>query len=299
MASNGTPQSLLYQMRGRSTNDYGRNRSAEQYNTNSGNPNMPMFNYNQGSGYGDLYNQYFYGANNTPSGGQRSELGRYLPPMLNHFSTDPIARDQGGYSFNVPNSFGPYIGAYGSGQPAMTQYGVMGSGFMPQPGMFQGYNGMGGGNGMGGNPYITGGNGQPVAGRMPPQGGQYPQQGGQDPTRQKYMNDQPAMDNFRNVFGGQNTGYLNQMLGSMFGGNGRVPVDRGGPSFQGINPAKPGLPQTVGNMPPMDTQPVSDGFMPIKPGGAVTGNFNPTSGSVANPTNPYQNYNLPPMFRYF
>ena len=43
-------------------------------------------------------------------------------------------------------------------------------------------------------------------------------------------------------------------------------------------------------------------FARSKPGMPVANNFNPTNGTQAppvDPTNPYQNYNLPPTFRYY
>ena len=124
MASNGTPQALMYGFRQASNNAY-RDRSAEQQNSTSGNPNMPMF--NNGYNPNDLYNQYFYGSQNTPTGGQRSELNRYVPPMMNGGGM-PGWQQSGPYSYNVPNSFGPYLGAYGSGQPAGIQAGYMAGG---------------------------------------------------------------------------------------------------------------------------------------------------------------------------
>jgi hypothetical protein len=46
------------------------------------------------------------------NGGQRPELGRYRPPMM---GPNGGWQDQGGYSYNLPNSFGPYYGAPMSG----------------------------------------------------------------------------------------------------------------------------------------------------------------------------------------
>ena len=41
------------------------------------------------------------------NGGQRPELSRYVAPQLDEFG-NPVARDRGGYSYNLPNSAGPY-----------------------------------------------------------------------------------------------------------------------------------------------------------------------------------------------
>ena len=97
-----------------------------------------------------------------------------------------------------------------------------------------------------------------------------------------------------------------------------------GPTQQSIGGAvKPGSPTTVNNpgrFNPLGSQynPLGSQFSPeavqasqqllqqifarSKPGMPVANNFNPTNGTQAppvDPTNPYQNYNLPPTFRYY
>lgn len=59
------------------------------------------------------YNPYIMPMFNS-MGGQNPELGRYRPPMMGKGGG---WQDQGGYSYNLPNSFGPYYGAPMSGFP--------------------------------------------------------------------------------------------------------------------------------------------------------------------------------------
>lgn len=95
MNSTGTPQSMLYQMRGQSTapsdGNGTRNRKVEQQHSyNSGNPMN--------------YMQYL--------NGQDPSLGRYTPPTLSSQSpTSPQwNNNQGGYAYNLPTSFGGFGG---------------------------------------------------------------------------------------------------------------------------------------------------------------------------------------------
>lgn len=247
MASNGTPQSTMYQMRGSTTSNYGRDRSAEQYHaTNNGNPNMP-YNYSPN----DMYNQYFYGASNTPTGGQRSELSRYSPPMLNHF-TSQWQQGPGAYSYNLPNNFGPYLGGYGSGNNAMSQYANMGSGMMPN---FQGgpYGYPGGYGGVGSSqqqmqaylPQIS----QQMQGNLPTNN-PYPALGGTFGQHRAPMNVQPPM-----------MPYLPQMSNAM-------------PNITPVSQTNKGQAATAGFIPQMDTGPTSN---PVPQGGfAQNYGFNPT-----------------------
>ena len=280
-------------------------RSKDQKYTYSGNPNMP-------------YN-YSYDQN---MGGQNPSLGRYRPPMMD---ANGGWQDSGGYAYNLPTNSGPYRGSFGQGfGPPMPQFNGFGSGSVGN--MYDQY---GRGN------YIRGGNGQPVAGRMPPQGGQSPPQndpspeeiintimpvsGFYSPSAQQYAN-QPA----QGYAGAPIRGSLNQsnQMGPY------VPNLQGfpgfGPTQQGIGGAvKPGSPTTVNNpgrFNPLGSQynPLGSQFSPeavqasqqllqqifarSKPGMPVANNFNPTNGTQAppvDPTNPYQNYNLPPTFRYY
>lgn len=108
MAANFVPQGMLYsQGYGNMANTY-RDRSAEQANS-----------------YGPQYNYQM-----DPF--QSSNLGRYVPPTL----TNPMAgadkwADTGGYSYNVPNSFGS---AYGN---SYNMFGPVG-GFPTRPMQFSG-----------------------------------------------------------------------------------------------------------------------------------------------------------------
>lgn len=95
MNSTGTPQSMLYQMRGQSTapsdGNGTRNRKVEQQHSyNSGNPMN--------------YMQFL--------NGQDPSLGRYTPPTLSSRSpTSPQwNNNQGGYAYNLPTSFGGFGG---------------------------------------------------------------------------------------------------------------------------------------------------------------------------------------------
>ena len=107
MNSSGTPQSMLYQMRGQHTapsdGNGSRNRSAEQqYSSNSGNPMN--------------YMQFL--------NGQDPSLGRYTPPTLSTQSpTSPQwNNNQGGYGYNLPTAFGGFGGfSQYSQQPQQSQ----------------------------------------------------------------------------------------------------------------------------------------------------------------------------------
>lgn len=96
MAANGIPQSMLYNTGyGQLTNQH-RDRSGEQAATRGA--QTPM-NY--------AIPQFNYGFDPT----QASNLGRYVPPMMG--SNGQGWQNSGGYSYNVPNSFGNYMGNYG------------------------------------------------------------------------------------------------------------------------------------------------------------------------------------------
>lgn len=106
MASNatGTPQSALYNIRQGVSPD-NRDRSAEQRNTNSGNPMAPLFNTSP-SQYSTFY------------AGQDPNLGRYTPPTINNPSNVSGApqwnNNPGGYAYNLPNAYGGYQGTANS-----------------------------------------------------------------------------------------------------------------------------------------------------------------------------------------
>lgn len=95
MAANGTPQSELYNTGyGALPNQY-RDRSAEQSSTNSGNPMNYVPNF-----FDPMY------------GTQQPGLGRYTPPEIG--SNGQSINGQGGYAYNLPTSYGPYGGSWGS-----------------------------------------------------------------------------------------------------------------------------------------------------------------------------------------
>jgi len=170
MANNtGTPQSMLYQMRGQSTapsdGNGSRNRSVEQQHSyNSGNPMN--------------YTQFL--------NGQDPSLGRYTPPTLQ--GTSPTNQrwnnNQGGYAYNLPTAFGGFSGFSQYSQPPQGGWGS-GSGFGggPTQGQSQmGYNmaaALSSGSGFGGavpqsKPMQMQGQPKPMPmmpPTMPPQGG--------------------------------------------------------------------------------------------------------------------------------
>lgn len=98
MASNGTNQGQLYDMRGGSSDgNQMRNRSMEQYYGGSGSPYMPMFNTSP------------YAPGGQPSyyqGGQQQGYSRYQPPMMTGFNNMQWQGQGNPYSYNTPNSFG-------------------------------------------------------------------------------------------------------------------------------------------------------------------------------------------------
>ncbi len=115
MAANNIPQSMLYNTGyGQLTNQH-RDRSGEQAATRGA--QTPM-NY--------AIPQFNYGFDPT----QASNLGRYIPPMMG--SGGQGWQGQGGYSYNVPNSFGNFMGNYG-GHP-MQGSNINGPGQVPQTG---------------------------------------------------------------------------------------------------------------------------------------------------------------------
>lgn len=78
----------------------------------SGNPGG-AYNTRRGPQYGARRG----GPYNTFSG-QQPFVGRYRPPTLTDEGGDPTSwNDYGGYSYNLPNNFGPYPGYGGAGQP--------------------------------------------------------------------------------------------------------------------------------------------------------------------------------------
>lgn len=95
MAAAGTPQSSIYNSGyGLLTNQY-RDRSSEQSHGNTS--MMPQFNY-------------------APDPTQSSNFGRYTPPTLKDpFGGASTWNNQGGYSYNLPNSFGNFQGNQGFG----------------------------------------------------------------------------------------------------------------------------------------------------------------------------------------
>jgi hypothetical protein len=155
----------------------------EQYNSGSGNPNLPMFN----SGY----------PSQTGAGGQAYGYSRYQPPMMTGFNNQQWAGAGNPYSYNTPNSYGSNYGGgnfytpyqssqYGGGAPNQNPLPLFGRGSFPsfqgqQPGGQPGMGNSGGGNQLGpygqgygrGNPYAQMGGQMP----MPPSyGGGYDQQ---------------------------------------------------------------------------------------------------------------------------
>jgi len=82
-------------------------RSADQNQTQSGNPMQ-------------IYNQ---SPNSVNRGYQNQGLGRYHPPMMDNSGG---WQDSGGYTYNLPNNYGPFYGAPFSGNegyyPTMPNY---------------------------------------------------------------------------------------------------------------------------------------------------------------------------------
>lgn len=116
MNSSGTPQSMLYQMRGQHTapsdGNGSRNRSQEQQHSyNSGNPMN--------------YMQFL--------NGQDPSLGRYTPPTLSSQSpTSPQwNNNQGGYAYNLPTAFGGFGGFSQFSQNPGMQSAASGGAFAP------------------------------------------------------------------------------------------------------------------------------------------------------------------------
>lgn len=96
MTAVNVPQGMLYNTGyGQQSNAY-RDRSGEQAATQGAQQMIPQFN---------------YGMDPT----QSSNLGRYVPPMMG--SGGQGWQGQGGYSYNVPNSFGNFMGNYGGPGP--------------------------------------------------------------------------------------------------------------------------------------------------------------------------------------
>lgn len=118
----GTQQSMLYSMRGATSDN--RDRSAEQKYSNSGNPMLPMFNTSAQAQYGNFY------------GGQAPNLGRYVPPTLSNAgsSNSPLWNtNPGGYAYNLPNAYGGYQGVAQFGNQSWLQNYLAGGGpQMPQ-----------------------------------------------------------------------------------------------------------------------------------------------------------------------
>jgi len=194
-------------------------------------------------------------------GGQNPSLGRYRPPMMD---ANGGWQDSGGYAYNLPTNSGPYRGSFGQGfGPPMPQFNGFGSGSVGN--MYDQY---GRGN------YIRGGNGQPVAGMMDQRGPQYGQ-----PTPMR---------------GGAMGPQMQQLQGGMQKGAPPMLANMGqyNPLGSQMNPEAVQASQQL----------LQQIFARSKPGMPVANNFNPTNGTQAppvDPTNPYQNYNLPPTFRYY
>lgn len=199
MASNGTPQSELYGTGyGNLSNTY-RDRSAEQNFTNSGNPMSYIPNY-----FDPMY------------GTQQPGLSRYSPPMLSNpwSGANNWMGGMGGYAYNLPTSFGPYGGSWGSpysqqgpqSQQGIQQAGQMGygngypGGGYPQQQM--NYNGF---------PPTTYNNGYPQGGF--PQG----QMSGGAPI--------PQMPGAGVMTPGQNSNQFNRLGGALSGGYGMPQVN--------------------------------------------------------------------------
>ena len=217
------------------------------------------------SGNPNMPYNYSYDQN---MGGQNPSLGRYRPPMMD---ANGGWQDSGGYAYNLPTNSGPYRGSFGQGfGPPMPQFNGFGSGSVGN--MYDQY---GRGN------YIRGGNGQPVAGMMDQRGPQY---GQPMPMRGGAMGPQ-----MQQIQGGMQKG-APPMLANM-GQYNPLGSQIGPEAFQ-VNPQAFQATQQL----------LQQIFARSKPGMPAGNNFNPTNGTQAPPvdsTNPYQNYNLPPTFRYY
>lgn len=146
MAANGTPQSWLYAQGAGQASNQMRDRSMEQYYSNSGNPGLPMYNFSPQQGP------------QTGYGGQAYNYGRYVPPTMSGsgFNSNQWNQSQGPYSYNTPNSFGSnYMGGNFYSPYQSAQYG---GGMNQPPGPF-------GPQGQGGPSF------QSMMFQRPPQGG--------------------------------------------------------------------------------------------------------------------------------
>lgn len=112
---------------------------------------------NNGNGTRDRTMEQQYNPNAIPSlsgvpgyGGQQPNLGRYSPPMMNGHGNSGWQNSPGPYAYNLPNSFGPYLGAPMSGAfgggggglpPGMPQFSNNTVMPPPNPGVAQGRDG--------------------------------------------------------------------------------------------------------------------------------------------------------------
>lgn len=187
MAANGTPQSALYSGYGAMDNPY-RDRSSEQAHTTSGNP----------MNYIPNFNDPMYGT-------QQPSLGRYVPPMMSTYNNGSW-NGQGGYAYNLPTSFGPYGGAWGS------PYSIQG----PQSfGSIQGAGGFPGG--YQGQPQMQPQQGYGMPQIAPPQGGApgQPQQGSYVPRMPGVAGPQAGPAGAPTQFGSQLGSYMGAPAGGV------------------------------------------------------------------------------------
>lgn len=252
-------------------------------------PPMPQFNGFGSGSVGNMYDQY--GRGNYIRGGNGQPVAGRMPPQGGPYP------QQGGQNSGWTDA---------NGQPVA----------MPTPDKLVDFINNGGHGPITGGPFIGGnatiqdqttwgGQNQGVGNYFPPSVGM------------------PAQSWARQL---PQQGRSNQFMGNNLQG-----IPGFGPTQQGIGGAvKPGSPTTVNN--PGRFNPLGSQYNPLgsqigpeafqvnpqafqatqqllqqinarsKPGMPASNNFNPTNGTQAppvDPTNPYQNYNLPPTFRYY
>ena len=256
-------------------------------------PPMPQFNGFGSGSVGNMYDQYgrgnyIRGGNGQPVAGRMPPQGGPYPPQNQSGLNDLVAT-----TMPVSDIYSPSAQQDQMNHAAVIPPGPGGQQYINDP------------SDMGNFRNVFSGQNQGVGNYFPPSVGM------------------PAQSWARQL---PQQGRSNQFMGNNLQG-----FPGFGPTQQGIGGAvKPGSPTTVNN--PGRFNPLGSQYNPLgsqigpeafqvnpqafqatqqllqqinarsKPGMPASNNFNPTNGTQAppvDPTNPYQNYNLPPTFRYY